>query len=107
LKKLPPDNRETFKLYKRAEKTLAKKLEKLAASKERFEKLYSMAENTEKTLKEALQTEKLTKEAVEKLEADDPMVNKAKQIYLSGLALEALKNWKKYIEDQEKYQFER
>jgi len=98
-----PEKRETFKLYKRAEKVLAKKLEHLEQLKSRFNRLWTMAENAEKTLKDALQTDKLTKEAVKKLKTDDPMVKQAQQMYLSGLSTEALKGFKDYVEGQDKY----
>jgi len=100
---IAPKDREMFELYQRAEKELAKKLDELKALKARYQRLEGMAINAEKALKEALKTDKLTKEAVENLKADDPMLRQAKQMYLGGLNLKALKGFKKYVEGQEKY----
>ncbi len=98
-----PEDHEMYKLYKRAEKELTKKLDELDKLKARYQRLKFMADNAVKTLKEALGTDKLTKEAVENLQSDDPMVKQAKQMYLSGLTPERLKRFKKYVETQEKY----
>ncbi len=101
---IAPEDREMFKMYQRAEKDLAKKTEHLNGLKSRYERLSAMAANAEKTLKEALKTDKLTKEAVKNLDTDsNPMLSQAKQMYLAGLNTEALKGFKKYVEDQEKY----
>ncbi len=98
-----PEDHEMFKLYQRAEKELAKKLEELNGLKARYERLKFMADSAVKTLKDALGTDKLTKEAVENLKTDDSMVKQAKQMYLSGLTPERLKGFKDYVETQEKY----
>jgi len=100
---IDPKDQKTFELYQRAEKMLSKKLKHLSDLKIRFNRLYTMAQKSEKILKEALQTDKLTKEAVEKLETKDSSVFQAKQMYLQGLNLEALKGFKNYVEGQDKY----
>jgi len=98
-----PKDREMFEMYQRAEKTLAKKLDELKALKTRFERVSGMAEKAETALKAALKTDKLTEEAVKNLKTDDPMLNQAKQMYLGGLNMEALKGFKNYVEGQDKY----
>jgi len=102
LDSIAPEDREMFKMYQRAEKDLAKKLEDLNNLKERYNRFNSMYESAEKALKEALGTDKLTKEAVKNLKSNDPMVSQAKQMYLAGLG-DRLKGFKKYIDSQEKY----
>jgi len=100
---IAPEDREMFKLYQRAEKSLAKDLENLKSLKARYKRFATMVLNAEKTLKEALKTDKLTKEAVKNLKPDNAMVNQAKQMYLAGLNMKALEGFKKYVEGQEKY----
>ena len=100
---IAPEDRKMFKMYQRAEKDLAKKLKHVKALRNRYNQVSAMAENAEKALKKALGTDKLTKEAVKNLKTDDPMVKQAKQMYLAGLNSEALKDFKNYLEGQEKY----
>jgi len=98
-----PEEREMFQLYQRAEKDLAKKLKHVKSLEKRYSYLSNMAQNGEKTLKEALKTDKLTKEAVKALVSDDVKVKQAKQMYLQGLNMEALKSFKNYVDGQVKY----
>ena len=99
---IAPEDSEMFKMYQRAEKDLAKRLEDLKNLKERYNRFNAMYSSAEKALKEALGTDKLTKEAVKNLKSNDPMVNQAKQMYLAGLG-NRLEGFKKYIDSQEKY----
>jgi subtilisin family serine protease len=100
---IAPEDKKMFELYQRAEKELAKELDKINGLRKQYDQAAEMAESAEKTLKETLKTDKLTKEAVKALKADNPMVERAKQMYLSGLNLKALESFKKYLEAQEKY----
>ncbi len=100
---IAPEDREMFELYQRAEKELAGKLEHVKQLRKRYDQVEAMAANTEKTLKEALKTDKLTEEKVKNLKADNPVVAKAKDMYLKGLSIDALKDFKDYVEIQEKY----
>ena len=102
LDSIGPEDQPMFKLYQRAEKELAGKLQHLQALKGRYKQFAAMYENAEKALKEKLGTDKLTKEAVSGLNTEDPMLKQAQQMYLSGVG-ERLKNFKNYIDSQEKY----
>lgn len=102
---IPQKDRETFRLYQRAEKALAKKLEE-AKGMERQLKMYEMMiQQVEKTLKDYLKTDELTEEKVKAIQTDDQKILQAKKQYLAGLNShnKRLERFRKYVEGQLKY----
>ncbi len=98
-----PNEQEMFKMYQRAEKKLAKKLEYAKKLEQRLGFVKMMLAQNNKVLQDALKTEKLTKEAVENLQSTDADVIKAKQTYLGGLNDEYIKHFQEYVDGQLKY----
>jgi len=102
---IAPEDREMFRLYKRAEKELAEKLEEAKAMERQVQMLEFRVRQIEKTLKDYLKTDELTEEKVKAIETENEEIKKAKEQYLSGLNShnKRLKRFKKYVEAQLKY----
>ncbi len=100
---IAPKDQEMFKMYKKAEKKLATKLEHAKKLNQRLQFVKMMLAQNDKVLKDALKTDKLTKEAVENLNTTDAAVLKAKQTYLGGLNDKAIKGFEDYVDGQLKY----
>ena len=103
LKDIAPQDTVMFKMYKRAEAELEKKLQEAKGLDFRLKGLEAMASGIFKTLKDYLHTDTLTQEAVENISTDDPAVMQARSFYLNGLTPEYIKEFANYVEGQLKY----
>ncbi len=92
-----------FKMYKKAEKELALKIEKVKPLEERLSRLKMMAEPAFKALRDYLKTENLTEEAVSNIKTDDETVNGAKLLFLGGVTPDYIKRFTNYVDSQLKY----
>ncbi len=101
---IPSDQQEMFKMYQRAEKELAKDLEKAKKLEARYKFMEQMINGNLKILKEALKVDSLSKEKVEALKTVDPKVIQAKQAYLQGMNEEYLEGFRKYVDLNLNYQ---
>ncbi|HHB51593.1 MAG TPA: peptidase S8, partial [Saprospiraceae bacterium] len=103
MKDIEPKDTVMFKMYKKAEKELAKRLEEVKPLEQRLAGLKMMAEPAFKVLREYLKTDKLTEEAVAAIDTDDEKVAGAKSMFLQGLTPDYIKRFTNYVDAQLKY----
>ena len=105
IEQIPEKDREMFKLYQRAEKKLAEKLDEAHGMEFQLKMIEGLVDQVEKTLKDYLKTDELTEEKVKAIQTDDANILEAKKKYLSGLNSnnKRIKRFRNYVDGQLKY----